>query len=276
VSFPGGSGELRFVRALDGEGNAWANPMTLASDSFSNVGFYTSMRIVQGHPAISYLDETNVDLMYIRASSADGSSWNSPVTVDSTDEPGSFTSLLIVDGNPAISHWDRLNNELKYVRATDTAGDSWGASVVVDSSGANCLSTSLAIIGNRPAIGYRVENGGHHARFVRASDSHGVNWQPPINVASEVTFTLVEALLFDFRGKPAMIFNRTGSANGLQMQVANDASGTSWPSSLGIPIRLDVGNGRGRYPSVVLLQDGSPVFAYHDNVLKTLKFANPF
>ena len=36
-------------------------------DSVGNVGFYTSMLVVSGNPAIGYYDNSNLDLKYVRA-----------------------------------------------------------------------------------------------------------------------------------------------------------------------------------------------------------------
>ncbi|MFQ5858216.1 MAG: hypothetical protein ACE5LU_21645, partial [Anaerolineae bacterium] len=61
---------------------AWNTPVTV--DSTDNVGQYTSLAVVNANPAISYYDLTNGDLKYVRATDASGSSWGTPVTLDST------------------------------------------------------------------------------------------------------------------------------------------------------------------------------------------------
>jgi len=58
------NGNLRYVRANDADGNAWAEPITVTSAG--NIGQYTSMVVVDGRPAISYYDVINLDLMYVR------------------------------------------------------------------------------------------------------------------------------------------------------------------------------------------------------------------
>ncbi|MDZ4290204.1 MAG: choice-of-anchor D domain-containing protein, partial [Prosthecobacter sp.] len=127
-------------------------PVTV--DSTGDVGYYTSLAIVNSNPAISYLDITNGDLKYVRASDASGTSWSGPVTVDNTGRVGYFTSLAVVDGNPAISYYDDTNGDLKYVRASDASGTSWGTPVTVDSTGLVGFFTSLVVVDGNPAISY--------------------------------------------------------------------------------------------------------------------------
>jgi hypothetical protein len=58
---------------------------------------------VNGNPAISYYAATDGDLKYIRASDADGSTWNTPVIIDATG--GTYNSLTIVNGVPTIAYY---------------------------------------------------------------------------------------------------------------------------------------------------------------------------
>src|SRR5438309_34861 len=74
-----------------------------------DVGYYTSLALVGGNPAISYFDLTNGDLKFARNSAADGSGTWSTVTVDSSGNVGYYTSLALVGGNPAISYFDNTN-----------------------------------------------------------------------------------------------------------------------------------------------------------------------
>ncbi len=106
------NGDLKYVRASDASGNIWGSPVTV--DSEGDVGIEgTSLAIVNGYPAIGYLDATNGDLKYVRATDASGSSWGTPQTVDSAGVGGN-ASLAIVNGNPAISYVDYTNGNLKY------------------------------------------------------------------------------------------------------------------------------------------------------------------
>jgi hypothetical protein len=123
--------------------------------------YFSSIATVNGNPAISYCDATpeDGDLKYVRASDANGSSWGTPVTVDSEGVTGACTSLAIINGNPAIIYLSVLGvteqcGDLKYVRATDASGSSWGTPVTVDSTGDVGFGGSLVVANGYPAIIY--------------------------------------------------------------------------------------------------------------------------
>lgn len=104
-------------------------------DSVGNVGFYTSMLVVSGNPAIGYYDNSTFDLKYVRAADVNGAAWGAPVTLDSIGNVGLFGSMAIVNGNPAIGYYDATLLDLKFVRANDGAGTTWGTPVAVDTVG---------------------------------------------------------------------------------------------------------------------------------------------
>jgi C1A family cysteine protease len=89
-----------------------------------DVGWYNSLAVVGGNPAISY--SSSSALKYVSAKDAGGIAWNAPVVVDDagSGQTGLDTSLAVIDGNPAISYWDYTDNKLRYVRATAASGRS--------------------------------------------------------------------------------------------------------------------------------------------------------
>jgi hypothetical protein len=95
------------------------------------------MVLINGNPAVSYFDESNGELKYVRASDVSGSSWGTPsmVTVTSSSIVGKHTSMATVSGKPALAYYDETNGDLKYVKAIDVDGTVWGTPVSVDSQG---------------------------------------------------------------------------------------------------------------------------------------------
>ena len=110
-------------------------------DVTGDVGRNSSLQIVNGFQAISYLSGTS--LKYVRATNANGTAWGAPVTVESISglfSPTS-TSLEIVNGFPAISY-NSGDGGLKYARATDANGTAWTVPVTVDGAGYYVVSES--------------------------------------------------------------------------------------------------------------------------------------
>ncbi|MDQ3023310.1 MAG: PKD domain-containing protein [bacterium] len=197
--------DLKYIRAANADGSgAWGVPQTL--DSVGNVGYYTSLAVVNGNPAISYLDDTNSDLKYIRATNADGSAWGAPQTLDSAGIVGLYTSLAVVNGFPAISYYDGTNSDLKYVRASNADGSgAWGAPHTLDSAGSVGSFTSLALVNGIPAVSYWDQINGD-LKFVRAIDGDGSAWGGPQTLAGAGTvgtFTSLAAV----NGNPAVSYH---------------------------------------------------------------------
>jgi hypothetical protein len=124
---------LHYVRALDADGTAWAEPVT--PDSANLAGFRNSLAVVNGNPAIGYVELDNYDLKYVRANDTNGDSWNIPLVLNSEENVGDYCSLAVIRGYPAISYCDATNDSLKYVRATDADGSQWREPKTVDTEG---------------------------------------------------------------------------------------------------------------------------------------------
>lgn len=155
--------DLKYVRASDADGTVWGtSPLTI--DSSGSVGWYTSLVVVNGNPAISYYHFTNSDLKYVRATNASGTAWGAPQTIHSIGIAGQFTSMMVVNGIPAISY--EADDNLYYIRATDPNGTTWAAPQAIDASGDVGGYTSLEMVNGFPAISYKdVTNG--NLKFMR-------------------------------------------------------------------------------------------------------------
>jgi hypothetical protein len=170
------NGNLKYVRATDFYGTAWSLPVT-PDNSAGTVGSYTSLKVVNGNPAISYYDETNSDLKYVRATDASGTAWGTPITLDSTGDVGLYTSLAVVGGRPAIAYLSTTHPDLKYVRATDASGTAWGTPVILDNTGHVSSYCSLAVVNGSPAISY-YDTTTDDLKFIREEDPPAckINW----------------------------------------------------------------------------------------------------
>ena len=154
---------IKYTRATDPEGTAWGAPVTVNIGVSVTPSDY-SMAVVNGNPAISYHGGPNDDLMYIRATDANGSAWGTPLLVDGN---GNFyhPSLRIVGGNPAIAYSG--TGGLWYVRAANVNGSAWGAPVNVDGTVGVDYGCSLQVVNGNPAIAYHDTTNGD-LQYVRA------------------------------------------------------------------------------------------------------------
>jgi hypothetical protein len=241
--------------------------VTVDVGSGGDVGQYASHAIVNGNPAIAYYNAAEKRLQFIRASNANGTAWNAPVTVDVSGFVGPYSSLQIVNGNPAISYLDATAGyygygTLKYVRANDASGTSWGTPVSIDGSG-NGEYSSLQVVNGRPAICYY---GGYYSsttkglKYVRANDANGASWGTPVVTVGDTSAGgQSTSSLQIVNGNPAIAYY--GGA-GLSYVRATDADGASW----GTPFDVDIHSGDYSYypgidPSMQVI-DGRPAISY--------------
>lgn len=125
--YDGTNGNLLYIRSLDENGAAWASNATTVA-STGTVGLFCTMAVVSGRPAIAYYDMTNTQLMFVRASDATGTAWDTPAVIDTTGDVGEWAALAIIDGNPAVAYLDDTNDDVKFARNTATDGsDPWTA-----------------------------------------------------------------------------------------------------------------------------------------------------
>lgn len=200
--------DLKYIQASDSTGSTWSNP-SITLDSIGVVGFFASLKVVNGFPAISYYDNTNNRLKYIRATNADGSgSWSSPIILDTAG--GANTDLEIIDGNPAIAYVVSGGN-VKFIRANTSSGSTatdWAASIVI-APGNNF--TSLATIGDKPAISFTNSSG--FLQYVQATTTTGSPpWGAVITLNTEPS-TRYPSLFTTIEGKAAITYAGVTTCN---------------------------------------------------------------
>ncbi|MBN2083172.1 PKD domain-containing protein [bacterium] len=153
--FDNNSGDLHFIRAGDVNGQTWGSYVK-ASQSVGDSGRYCSLFMVDGRPALAYLDDGA--LAYVRAADAPGNAWGAEITIDS----GPFNaagalgpSLCVNNGKPALSYYSGTTaHDLMYARAVDAAGANWAAPYSLDGPDQVGSWSCLTNIGTNPAISY--------------------------------------------------------------------------------------------------------------------------
>ncbi|WP_395736406.1 beta strand repeat-containing protein [Prosthecobacter sp.] len=101
-------------------------PVVLDQTSAS-VGGYTSLSVINGHPAVSYRDGANRTLKYAWSSVGDFITWpsNQRMTLQPLGEVGAATSLRLVDGRPGIAYYDTRTWQpgfMRFKEVKDTSG----------------------------------------------------------------------------------------------------------------------------------------------------------
>ncbi|MEZ5337828.1 MAG: PKD domain-containing protein [bacterium] len=215
-------------------------------DSTSDTGRYTSMKLVDGLPAISYSGANG--LYFVRALDELGRNWGTPVAVDTSGNLNSYGSMEIVAGNPAISYTITGSDTLRYVRATDSLGSSWGTPVDIESG----TYSSLEVVVGNPAICYI---GGGNLKYVRATNAQGTAWGSPVAVDNSAANQSYTTLLV-VAGNPAVGYR--GDASVLFVR-SSDSQGTTW----GAPVIADADGNTGINCSMAIV-NGRPAMCYYE------------
>lgn len=259
-------GELKFVAGEAADGSAWNLPVSIGT--FTGLTLGVSLREVDGRPAMSF--QGGNYLMFVRADDPAGASWGSPVMADPTYLSGTFNSMALLGGRPAIAYY---MSGLRFVRAEDAQGTSWGDFVAADDGETKGnYSSLLVVLGGFPAISYYEETGSDPPKgslmFVRASDTQGATWRPPIVVddgaGGEVGTGTSMAYI---GGRPAIAY-MDWTHRSLLFVRALDARGDTW----GEPALVDNSGHLG--VTVTLIEaSGLPAICYADTYDFDIKYA---
>jgi len=218
--------------------------------------------IIDGFPAVAYYNDTDDDLMFVRALDAKGSDpWGVPQTLDSMDNTGRHISLGIAGdppGYPAVSYYKDSGGDLRFVRAENKEGFTWRAPITLDNDSCGVFN-SLVMVEGHPAVSYRAYSA-HELRFMRAEDSVGDTW-PDTPIVAEDLHDPWYTCLAVLDGKPAIVYQNDDDGY-LMFMRAEDAYGDTW----GDPVVLDDGRDgevdTGQYTSLETI-NGLPAVAYY-------------
>jgi hypothetical protein len=230
------SGDLKYVRATNAQGSAWGPPVVAAVGGANIVGSWCSMAVINGNPAIAYHDATNLDLKFVRANDATGTTWGAPVTVAShaTNSLGAGCVLRYVIQSvsvrrPVIAYLDATAGTVRFKSGNNSDGTSWAAeqtpapslTTLSDGTGFDFDITggSLTLAYHNPGAG-RVE-------YVTSSSVLGGTWTTPValGVANDFSQT-AEVDLFPAEGGLSCVWE----SGDLMMARKIDANGAVVPA----------------------------------------------
>jgi hypothetical protein len=239
---------LLFILSFNLYSQTWS---TIRLDNASSIGgafdIYSSIKTVNGNPAMVYADVSHRDLVFRRANDPDGTSWGNPQIIDYDGFIGKFCKLEIVNGNPAICYYSEIGMQLRYVRATDANGTNWGTPVVLGT--ASTTDMKMAVVNGNPAVCY---TSGFSIQFKRANDINGNTWGTAIGFNFPPT-----PILLDFttvNGNPTICI---GDGNNLRYLRASNSNGTSWPTSTILETSINI-----ILSGTIQIINGNPAIAY--------------
>ena len=188
-----------FVRATAPDGSEWLNAPVVVDDTETN-GIGSSLAIINGIPAISFINIVSDDVMYVRDGSV-GDYWPTSHTADYNVASTSFTSLTVVNGFPSVAYVDNTF-ALRYAAGVTEEGDLWGL-VTVDSSRTVDTYGSLAVINGLPAISYNANP--TNLYYAQAKTANGSSWETPIAVDDTNSAAWGNSLA-EVNGQPAIAY----------------------------------------------------------------------
>jgi Concanavalin A-like lectin/glucanases superfamily/Secretion system C-terminal sorting domain len=260
---------LKYARANDVNGTTWASSSVVNSVDIpysADQNSYSSMTEVGGNPAISYFDQINKDLKFIRATNTTGTAWATPQTLDATGVVGTSTTMLtLTNGYAAIAYHDTDNNgTLKFIKSLDATGSSWSAPETIDASYSTGIQNSLILVNNVPAVSY-FNYDDHDLIFIRANDAAATSWGTNIAIDKGTSGSVGNtSSLKIVQGNPAIAYE-DGSDGALMYVRSSDLNGTTW----NIPQRVYSVNSAGQEPLMQIV-NGNPSIVFSITGLKLL------
>jgi hypothetical protein len=234
-------------------------------DTQGVTGYYPSLAILGGKPAISYLDFTNQQIKFTRARAALPAQAEDWVTMNVTNGTGISGLAVTLDGRPAFCSGSyTLMYDIANTSTPNVTSD-WSEQIVdngLGELGGNC---SLKFLPDgRPAISYWYENGSTIQSALKFAIAKSANpkqqsdWTIMTIETNTTTASNSRTSLAVVGGKPAISYFYPGT--GLKYARANVAN----PSSAGDWVAMPVGGaGNARiYNRLKVMTDGTPVVAF--------------
>ena len=234
----------------------WSTPVTL-DNSTNNVGEQSSLAIdSNNHLHVTYLDYTSFNLEYV---TYDGSSWSTPVSLDSTDNVG-WQSSLAIDSNDNlhVTYYDLTYDNLEYMTYD---GSSWSTPVSIDSTGDVGAMSSLAIDSNDHLHVTYLDNANGNLEYMTHD---GSSWSTPVTLDNGINVGYDSSLAIDSNDKLHVTYQDEVYDN--LEYVTYD--GSSWSS----PVTLDSTDDLGYHSSLAIDSNDNLHVTYLDYTNYNLEY----
>lgn len=226
-----GSEYPTFIIADDSNGTSWSSKHVIQSVDLGAIG--VGLVDANGRPGVFYIEANTPDVLYFERSDNDtGSSWTGTSHAIHTGA-NSMSELwpLTVKGKPAAMFLSNGSPDtLFFIRALDSNGSSWSSAVTITTPSASTLGPRISIINDKPAVTF-YEGLGDTLVYIIASNDTGSAWDAAISVAAGRVNNNSYPSLAAVGGRPAIAYMRNTTSDTLFFMRANDADGSSWPTS---------------------------------------------
>lgn len=183
--------------------------------------------VVDGRPAVIYANNDNLELLYRRATRADGGAWSPAVTVSTPDSALRQVSLAVIAGKPALLRIE-LDGDMYYCRSTDSQGNNWNNDLPLF-TGANQTNCKLIDCGGLPGVVY-YDAAYAKAFFWRATDVDGFGWGMTQQVSSDFCgYNGLSAAMIN--GFPALAYTSDNTSDVFYRSAAA-SDGSSWNAQI--------------------------------------------
>ncbi|MEZ5338582.1 MAG: hypothetical protein R3F46_09980 [bacterium] len=245
----------------------WDTQIALANGSLLGGSPYM-LQLVNGNPAVLFLDSSGNHLSYLRSGSPDGAlkaDWSAQVDIANSNSYVQAYSMIDASGRPAIAFLDQADNKLKYVRsstANGTGAADWTGIITVDGTAEQGAYVSAAVVDGKPMIAY-ADNVDHDLNLIFSDTADGGapgDWGGKLALeAARDTGYLVDLQLV--AGKPAIAYFQIGPELQLRYARSETVDGRKAKDWSFTRIESFVGN---LVVPTLAVQGGLPRIAYCD------------
>jgi Chaperone of endosialidase/Head domain of trimeric autotransporter adhesin len=248
------NGDLKFVRALDVNGAAWAAPVTVVSTGTTGSHGVLVVKDIGGgdlRPFIAYLDSEDYLIKVVRGDGT-GTTWGSPVTPVAGPSGFSYWVApafdMIVNGSALkLLYYHPTDGKLYDVQTTTSAGTTWGTPVQrrtgMDESASN--------------VTLYAAGGGISATWQENTGALYTAWLPAAGELADVNVQVTSDSHAVIPGTfPAILFNTSA---GMNVMHADNTAGTAWKT----PRAFAAANASSYSYTGVRLADGSVLAVFH-------------
>ncbi|MCX6761061.1 MAG: hypothetical protein NTZ84_03110, partial [Candidatus Nealsonbacteria bacterium] len=257
-------GKLMFTRCGVNSCSDNSNNTTTQIANTDNVGSYTSLtRSALGWPIISYMNNTDGDLMITRCGNDYCSSGNNTTQIANTDNVGSYTSIAIgTDGLPIISYMNDTDGDLMITKCGTWNCISGNTTTQITDTDMTGYETFIAIgTDGLPIISYRNATDSD-LMITKCGNVSCSSGNTTIQIADTDMIGYESSIAIATSGLPIISY-RNNTDGDLMITKCSNASCSA--TSTNITTQITDTDMTGYESSIAIPSDGLPIISYRNN-----------